>query len=425
MTVIAEVGGQKVRNLHRLCPDVDIVGINAYGGAASVAERYTKAGGIKPFVLTEFGPPGTWEVEKTPWGAPVEMTSTAKADWYRRAWQSSTASPICLGGFAFAWGHKQEATATWFGMLLPDGARLGAVDAMTEMWTGKPPANRCPAIRTLALSGSGDVEPKATITAKLDAADPDGDAVSVRWVLQHETARYGSGGDAEAAPPIVDGAIRRGSAKDADILMPAEPGAYRLYAYVSDGKGGAATANIPLRVKGEVKPVAAPVAKLPLVIYAEQGSRGPYIPSGWMGLASAVKVDEACRDRPRSGATCMRFDYAASGDWAGVVWQDPEGDWGDRPGGWNLSGARKLTFWARGARGGEVVGFLLGTIGRDKPYFDTAQVKLDSVRLTAEWALYTLDLAGKDLARIKTGFGWVAAGQGSPIAFYLDDIRIE
>ena len=37
----------------------------------------------KPFVLTEFGPPGQWEVAKTSWGAAPEMTSTEKAAFYR------------------------------------------------------------------------------------------------------------------------------------------------------------------------------------------------------------------------------------------------------------------------------------------------------------------------------------------------------
>ena len=69
MTVIAEIGGEKIPNLHRLCPNIDVVGINSYGGAPSVAERYRKLGGTKPYVLTEFGPTGSWEVAKTSWGA--------------------------------------------------------------------------------------------------------------------------------------------------------------------------------------------------------------------------------------------------------------------------------------------------------------------------------------------------------------------
>ena len=40
MTVIAELGGDKVYNLHALAPDIDILGINSYAAAASVGQRY-------------------------------------------------------------------------------------------------------------------------------------------------------------------------------------------------------------------------------------------------------------------------------------------------------------------------------------------------------------------------------------------------
>ncbi|MEM6315640.1 MAG: glycoside hydrolase family 2 TIM barrel-domain containing protein, partial [Planctomycetota bacterium] len=43
MTVIADVGGGRVPNIHRLCPDIDIVGINSYGGAPSIPQRYRDA----------------------------------------------------------------------------------------------------------------------------------------------------------------------------------------------------------------------------------------------------------------------------------------------------------------------------------------------------------------------------------------------
>ena len=44
-------------------------------------------------------------------------------------------------------------------------------------------------------------------------------------------------------------------------------------------------------------------------------------------------------------------------------------------------------------------------------------------RLTAKWQKLSLPLKGRDLSRIKTGFGWSLAGQGQPVTFYLDDIR--
>src|SRR5436305_1091987 len=73
-TVVAEIGGDRVKNIHRLCPEIDVVGINSYAGAATVPERYKKAGGTKPFVLTEFGPAGTWESKKNHYGAVPEPT---------------------------------------------------------------------------------------------------------------------------------------------------------------------------------------------------------------------------------------------------------------------------------------------------------------------------------------------------------------
>src|SRR4051812_17599014 len=71
MTVVAELGGARVKSIHAMCPHIDIVGINSYGGAPSIGERYKKAGGTKPYVLTEFGPAGTWECGKNSWGIPL------------------------------------------------------------------------------------------------------------------------------------------------------------------------------------------------------------------------------------------------------------------------------------------------------------------------------------------------------------------
>ena len=57
--------------------DIDIIGINSYGGGPSLAQRYKQAGGTKPYLVTEYGPPGIWEIGKNAWGAYPEPTSTA------------------------------------------------------------------------------------------------------------------------------------------------------------------------------------------------------------------------------------------------------------------------------------------------------------------------------------------------------------
>ena len=170
MTVIAEIGGDKVKNIHRLCPEIDIVGINSYAGAVSVGERYKKAGGTKPYILTEYGPAGVWESGKDANGAFSEPTSTAKAAAYRASYESGVLGQpgVCLGSYVFLWGQKQEVTSTWFSMFLGDGARLAAVDTLQEIWTGKVPANRCPEMKSLVIDGAASGEPCATLRAKLD-----------------------------------------------------------------------------------------------------------------------------------------------------------------------------------------------------------------------------------------------------------------
>ncbi|BDI30304.1 hypothetical protein CCAX7_23550 [Capsulimonas corticalis] len=168
---------------------------------------------------------------------------------------------------------------------------------------------------------------------------------------------------------------------------------------------------------------AAPKAALPLVIYAEAGADFPYIPSGYMGNTGAIKMDDACKDNPHAGKTCLKVTYTASDNWGGVVWQNPVNNWGDAQGGWNLTAAKRLTFWARGAKGGEVVTFLFGLIGKDKTSSDSGSGKLDKVTLTKEWKQYTIDLKGQDLKHIVTGFAWTLGADGAPVTFYLDDVK--
>jgi len=424
MTVIAEIGGRKIQHINQLCPQVDIIGINAYGGLPTLPARYKEVGGTKPYIVTEFGPPGNWESPRTAYGAALELTSTQKAERYREGYEKGIAQErgLCLGSYAFIWGHKIEATPTWFGILLPDGTRLGAADALTEEWTGHPPAHRCPTIDSIKLGGSDDVNPGDLVDVELKAADPDRDPIEVKWVLQRDLSEFG--GDADASADVA--AFVKSDETSAEIKAPAGGGTYRLYAYVRDNRGGAAAANVPLHVKGPVQlPAAKRPATMPVVVFDEAGRESaPYVPSGWMGDAKSIKLDLKCEEHPHAGKTCIRVDFTEGKGWGGVVWQSPGGDWGGRAGGLDLTGARKLTFWARGQKGGEEVSFELGLIGHDKRFFDTANGKLKAT-LTADWKQYSIDLSGKDLSRIKTGFSWTVAASGEPITFFLDDIQYE
>ena len=250
MTVIAELGNDKVQNIERFCPSIDIIGVNSYGGITTVGARYRAAGGSKPYVVTELGLLGPWEVGTTPWGSPIEMTSTEKGLWYADGYRRAVTEQegLCLGSYAFFWGNKQETTATWFGMLLPDGSRLAAVDALVKAWTGAPPGNLCPRILSLEADPTSQLRPGQTVVARLSANDPENDELTFRWVLRSDAGTIGAGGDLQENEASFDASVAA-SGPTATVTMPDSPGGYRLFAYVVDDAGGAAVANVPLHVE--------------------------------------------------------------------------------------------------------------------------------------------------------------------------------
>ncbi len=144
-----------------------------------------------------------------------------------------------------------------------------------------------------------------------------------------------------------------------------------------------------------------------------------------MGNVKGLKMEDGCTNHPHCGKTCLRLEYSEPDVWAGVVWQDRVNDWGDLPGGWNLTGAKKLKFWARGEKGDEIVSFKYGILGAEKKYADSSGGEISDVKLTKEWHEYAIELDDKDLSRIKTGFVCAVTGQGEPVVFFLDDICYE
>jgi len=419
MTVTAEIGGGRIASLQEHCPAIDIHGINSYGGAASLAERYRKAGATRPYVLTEFGPAGAWETGKTAWGAPLEQTSTGKSAAYRDAYQRAvTGAPgVALGSYVFNWGYKMEATATWFGMFLEDGSRLGAVDAMTGLWSGAPPGNLAPAVKPLVLDGEAQVRPGARLRVSADIADPEGRPLRARWALLPESDEHVTGGDFRPMLREIEGAILKGSVDGAQVRMPREPGAYRLFLYAYDEAGNAATANLPLLVKGQVG------TRLPVSVYDDGFEGMPWVPSGWMGSFESLTLDGDHAENPHTGKACIKLRYAGEFGWVGVAWQHPANNWGGQDGGHDLRGAAHLELWARGAYGGEQVRFGVGLLGKDTAHPDSGTASVDDIFLTDEWRRYRVPLKKVDLSSIKTGFVVTVTGQDGPVTVYLDDIR--
>lgn len=252
MTVVANVNDRKLAAIREHAPAIDILGVNAYSGAAGIGGILRGAGWAKPYCITEFGLPGPWESQQTEWNAPIEPSSREKAGLSYVAHQSIMEDAgRCLGSYCFLWGQKQEATRSWFGMFLESGEKTPRVDAMARAWTGRWPADRAPVLQEADVPLVGRrLEPGAIVQVRVRYRDPEDRPLAFDWEVARESTDRRVGGDAEERPEVIEGAIESThTAPDgtaiATVRVPTQPGAYRLFLTARDGAGSAAIDNWP------------------------------------------------------------------------------------------------------------------------------------------------------------------------------------
>ena len=169
------------------------------------------------------------------------------------------------------------------------------------------------------------------------------------------------------------------------------------------------------------------------IVYQDKNSPNHYVPSGYMPTGECIKMEDAWVQDCHEGKTCIKATYdigcsSKSRQWAGVYWLHPADNWGDKKGGYNLTGAKKLVFWAKGEKGSEQIAeFKIGGVGVSREYPDSDSASIGPVILSQQWREYSIDLRSKDLTYISGGFAWVANVDNNPNSciFFLDDIHFE
>jgi hypothetical protein len=154
------------------------------------------------------------------------------------------------------------------------------------------------------------------------------------------------------------------------------------------------------------------------------------IPSGWMGAWESIKYDDHNFENPHSGKTCIKVKYELKDSdnihWAGMYWQSRPNNWGDKGKGYDLQGYKKMTFWARGEKGGEVLAEA-GIGGITGETNDTDKAEIGPIVLDKDWKQYTIDLSATNLANINGVFFWSTNLESNQegLTFFLSDIRYE
>jgi hypothetical protein len=255
-TMLAGIGKGDVDYIAANCPDIDFLCVQMYGDIVNLPNRLSDAGYTGPYIVSEWGATGHWEVKVTDWKAPIEQTSTEKAtaiaERYEKAILADTNN--CMGSFVFLWGQKQERTPTWYGLFTENDEETEAIDQMHRLWTGSWPENRCPSIISVSLNGKTrfdniTLKPGEEYVSVLQAMDPDNDSIYIRTEVLRESTDLKDGGDFETRPEALDKLVKQASPDKVVFNAPDTEGPYRLFIYVLDGKNHAATVNFPFMVK--------------------------------------------------------------------------------------------------------------------------------------------------------------------------------
>jgi hypothetical protein len=252
--VTAGIDAPEVSLIKEKCMDIDILGVNTYGDLPALAQKIRLYGWNKPYMVTEWGPNGHWEVAKTSWLAPIEQTSTEKAITYQTRYREHILadSAICLGSYVFLWGQKQETTPTWYGVFV-DNKYGECVQVLQQEWSNKTPEMAAPKIKQYLLNGmaaaaSVKLAKRSKVSVLLDLEHSAKESLQYKWELMPESEYTLSGGDAERKPDALPINVNK-SGNFFTFKAPSQSGSYRLFVYITDSKNQIAYGNFPFYVK--------------------------------------------------------------------------------------------------------------------------------------------------------------------------------
>jgi hypothetical protein len=242
-------------------------------------------------------------------------------------------------------------------------------------------------------------------------------------------AAGGAGGGAAGAGAAGNGGTGGGAAGAAGAGTAGAAGAGTA------GAGTAGAAGASTGGTGGSTPPSTPLT-LPVTVsdhFVPTGGMGDAVVAGSVVLATDPT---ACAGEPAAASkgTCYTVTYhpqpivaPAPSTWAGFYWQYPANNWGAMAPTLIATGAKDVSFYAKGMAGNESITFEAGgitnTVSTATPYTDSFNVT-QTFKLTTTWTKYTLPMTGLTYGTgVLGGFAWVAsAANANAITFFIHGI---
>jgi hypothetical protein len=402
-------------------PSIDIYGLNSYGpGANFLASELEKRHINKPYIITEFGVTGEWDIKAKKHGVTVEPSDQEKYEAISKGYAEwIEPHPNCLGVYIFHYANGNEFISPWL-LTHHNNKTRPQYWAIREAYTGYKPVNYVPEISTFELPDS-EFESKTWIPVELTTSDVENEKLEVRFFYNQRTG-------SRKRRNQINTLNHRGNLKDGfEIQLPKEDGAIKVYVNVSDSFNNVGIASAAILVSDDEeknRKFKVPKVELPFVVYDDGDQSQPYVPSGYMGNYEAMEVDLNHKEEVHSGNSAIQIAYKSDKDWYGLGFVDPANDWGEILGGYDISGAKTFSFWAKASISNVKATIGFGLIDKDKPYPDSAKKSVD-IELTTEWKKYTIKTKNLDLSCMRSGLVLFSSAQIFSHEIYLDNVIFE
>ncbi len=220
-------------------PNLDLYAVNAYGSVCSIKQAWNNGGYTKPYIVTETGPSGEWEVPNDANGVPTEPTDVQSSQGYRTAWNCITGhTGVALGATLFNYGIENDFGGVWFNLMTGHWRRLSDF-TVAQLYGGQISANTPPVITNMALSQT-NITTNGQFTVSANVSDPNADPLRYHLMFSSKYVNGDTG--------LQNATFTQTGPTSFSVTSPKQSGTWKVYLYAYDGQGNVGIATLSFKV---------------------------------------------------------------------------------------------------------------------------------------------------------------------------------
>jgi hypothetical protein len=221
-------------------PNLDLISVNDYGDTCNLKQDWSSDGYTKPYIVTESGPAGEWEVANDANGVPLQETDQQNAAGYASAWGCITGNPgISLGGTLFNYDIQNDFGGVWYNLRTGGWNRLSYYE-VAKLFGGTAAKDTPPVISGMTLSPAAGIATGSQFTVNVSVSDPDGDPMRYNLML---SSKYVDG-----STGLQYASFTQTGPTTFSVTAPKTLGVWKVYVYAYDGQGNAGIQSQSFRV---------------------------------------------------------------------------------------------------------------------------------------------------------------------------------